>query len=82
MEKILNRLSLRLTHKGFMPVEIEFIIQDVIHTIPRGQQYTIAAINQEFEGLGWGIGIVDYETYELIILLLENGMGHDIRQYI
>ncbi len=82
MEEILNRLSVRLTHKGFISVEIKYIIQDIIYIIPRGQKHTIAAINQEFEWLGWGIGIIDNKTYELIMLLLENLMGYDLRQYI
>ena len=38
-------------------------------------EFTIAAINQELEELGWGVDTLDYETYELIMLLPRQSDG-------
>ena len=66
MEKRLNDLFLRFQEKGFMSIEIPGLIQDVFNIIGKGRYCTITDANQELEDLGWGIEIMDNDTYDLI----------------
>ncbi|TFH40768.1 MAG: hypothetical protein E4G94_09025 [ANME-2 cluster archaeon] len=66
MENILDDLSLRFQTKGFMPIEIPGLIQDLFNMLGKGRYFTITYINKELEDLGWGIEIMDNVTYELI----------------
>ena len=61
----LNDLFMRFQTKGFMPIEISGLIQDVFNIIGKGRYCTITDANQELEDLGWGIEIMDNVTYEL-----------------
>ena len=58
-------LFLRFQTKGFMPIEIPGLIQDVFNIIGKGKYCTIADANQELEDLGWGLEIMDNVTYDL-----------------
>ena len=66
MESRLADLFLNFQTKGFMPIEIPGLIQDVFNIIGKGRYCTITDANQELEDLGWGIEIMDNVTYELI----------------
>ena len=52
--------------KGFMPIEIPGLIQDVYNIIGKGRYSNITDVNQELEDLGWGLEIMDNFTYDLI----------------
>ncbi len=65
MENRLDDLILRFQAKGFMPIEIPGIMQDVFNILGKGRHCSITDTNQELEDLGWGIGIMDNVTYEL-----------------
>jgi hypothetical protein len=49
-----------------MPIEISGLIQDIFNMLGKGRYCTITNVNRELEDLGWGIGIMDNVTYELI----------------
>jgi hypothetical protein len=66
MENRLNDLSLRFQSKGFIPIEIPGLIEDVCNILDKGRYCSITEVNQELEDLGWGIEIIDNVTYELI----------------
>ena len=66
MENRLGDLFLSFETKGFMPIEIPGLIQDVFNIIGKGRYCTITDTNQELEDLGWGLEIMDNVTYELI----------------
>ncbi len=66
MENILDDLSLRFQTKGFMPIEIPGLIQDLFNMLGKGRYFTITYVNKELEDLGWGLEIMDNVTYELI----------------
>ena len=61
----LGDLFLSFQKKGFMPIEIPGLMQDVFNIIGKGRYCTITDANQELEDLGWGIEIMDNVTYEL-----------------
>lgn len=66
MENVLDDLSLRFQTKGFMPIEIPGLIQDLFNMLGKGGYFTITYVNKELEDLGWGLEIMDNVTYELI----------------
>jgi hypothetical protein len=66
MENRLDDLFLRFQTKGFMPIEIPGLIQDVFNMLGKGRYCTMTNVNKELEDLGWGLEIMDYVTYELI----------------
>jgi len=66
MESRLADLFLSFQTKGFMPIEIPGLIQDIFNMLGKGKYYTISYVNQELEDLGWGIEVMDNVTYELI----------------
>ena len=66
MENRLDDLFLNFKKKGFMPIEIPGLIQDVFNIMGKGRYCAITDANQELENLGWGIEIMDNITYELI----------------
>jgi len=71
MENRLNDLSFRLETKGFMPIEISGLVKDIFYILDKGIYCTITEVNQELEDLGWGIGIMDNDSYELMNSLVQ-----------
>jgi hypothetical protein len=62
----LGDLFLSFQKKGFMPIEIPGLMQDLFNIIGKGRYCTITDTNQELEDLGWGIEPMDNVTYQLI----------------
>ena len=66
MENGLNDFSLRFQTKGFMPIEISGLVKDIFYILDKDLYRTRTEVNQELEDLGWGIGIMDNDSYELM----------------
>ena len=66
MENRLSDIFLSFQTKGFMPIEIPGLIQDVYNIMGKGRYSNITNVNQELEDLGWGLEIMDNFTYDLI----------------
>ncbi len=81
MEIRSDDLFQRFETKGFMPIEIPGLAKDAFNIIGSSGYSAIPAINQELEDLGWGIGIMDNVTHELIISLLEDNSSIDVVNY-
>ena len=62
----LGDLFLSFQKKGFMPIEIPGLMQDLFNIIGKGRYCTITDANQELEDLGWGFELMDNVTYQLI----------------
>ena len=71
MEDRLNDLSLRFQTKGFMPIEISGLVKDIFYILDKGIYRTKTEVNQELEDLGWGIGIMDNDSYGLMNSLVQ-----------
>ena len=82
MKNIKDDLFLRFEIKGFMPVEIPDLIKDILNIVRNIERFTKTSINQELESLGWGIGVIDNVTYELITSLVENTGFSDVERHI
>jgi len=82
MKNKLDDLSLRFQTKGFMNIEIPGLIKDVFNIIGNDRYDTMNVVNQELEDLGWGIGIMDNGTYEMIYSLVENTNFSDVERHI
>ena len=67
----LNDLSLRFQTKGFMPIEISGLVKDIFYIFDKGIYRTRTEVNQELEDLGWGIGIMDNDSYGLMNALVQ-----------
>ncbi len=81
MEIRLNDLFHRVKTKGFMPVEIPGLVKDALNIVGTSGYSAITTINQELEDLGWGIGIMDNVTHELITSLFEDNSSTDVVSY-
>ncbi len=71
MENRLNDLSLRFQTKGFMPIEISGLVKDIFYILDKDIFRTRTEVNQELEDLGWGIGIMDNDSYGLMNSLVQ-----------
>jgi hypothetical protein len=81
MEIRLNDLFHRFKTKGFMPIEIPGLVKDVLNIVGTSGYSAITTIDQELDDLGWGIGIMDNVTHELITSLLEDNSSTDVVSY-
>ena len=82
MEMRLNNLFQRFKAKGFMAIEIPGLVKDVLNIVGPSGHSAITTIDQELEDFGWGIGIMDNVTRELITSLLEDNSFTDIERQI
>ena len=82
MEIRLNDLFQRFKTKGFMAIEIPGLVKDVLNIVGSSGYFAITTIDQELEDLGWGIGIMDNVTHELITSLLEDNSSADVERHI
>ncbi len=82
MEIRLNDLFQRLKTKGFRPVEIPGLVKDIFNIIGNSGYSAITTIDQGLEDLGWGVGIMDNVTHELITSLLEDNSSADVERHI
>ena len=67
----LNDLSLRFQTKGFIPIEISGLVKDIFYILDKGIYCTRTEVNEELEDLGWGIGIMDNDSYKLMNSLVQ-----------
>lgn len=65
-------LIVPLREKGFIPLEVPGLINDVVQIVREGSHRSIDAMNQELEDLGWGISALDNITYDRIIAFIHN----------
>ncbi len=82
MERKFNDLFLRFKTKGFMSIEIPGLVKDVFNIIGNVETCAITTIDQELEDFGWGVGIMDNVTYELITSLLKDNRSTDVERHI
>jgi hypothetical protein len=82
MDLELNDLLERFKTKGFMVIELPGLVKDVLNIVSTGGYSTITSIDQELEDLGWGIGIMDNVTYELVTSLIEDNSTTDVERHI
>lgn len=81
MDNIFPILLKRFRNKGFMPIELPWLMQDIINTIQQKENYTLNTVNLELESLGWGIQIIDQALFEETLSLIENLSDFDFKKY-
>jgi hypothetical protein len=67
MGKVSETLTDRLMKKGFSPVEIPELIDDLTSLFRRCKNHTAAHVNQELETLGWGVDLLDESLFQKIL---------------
>jgi hypothetical protein len=56
----------KLLKKGFTPLEIPELLNDLNYLIRESKNYTANSINRELENLGWGIQLLDETLFNEI----------------
>jgi len=64
-----------------MAIELPGLVKDILNIVSTGGHSAITTIDQELEDLGWGIGIMDNFTHELIASLLKDNSSADVVSY-
>ena len=64
-----------------MPIELPWLMKDIIDTIQQKENYTLKTVNLELESLGWGIQIMDQALFEETLSLIENLGDSDFKKY-
>jgi len=82
MQNRLNDLFVRFKVKGFLSIEMPDLVRDALNLVNNEKCFSINDVNHELEELGWGIGIMDHETYGLITALFEKNCPLDVECYI
>jgi hypothetical protein len=73
MKRASKIVSDTLLKKGFTPLEIPELLNDLIGLVRQDGICTTNYINQELENLGWGIQIIDEALFrELGCLFVDN----------
>ena len=72
----------RLSDRGLMSFEIPRLIKDVCNIIRDGGNFTVPFINRKLEHLGWRERIMDETSFELIIFVLENEYGYEVKRHL
>lgn len=71
METGFQALYSKFQVKGFLPIEIPGLIEDVAAVLDNDKYFTISDINQELEDLGWGVNIIDDATFQVITSMVQ-----------
>ena len=72
----------RLSDRGLMSFEIARVIKDICNIVRDGGDFTVPFINRKLELLGWRERIIDETSFELIIFVLENEYGYEVKRHI
>lgn len=72
----------RLSDRGLMSCEIPRVIKDVCNIVSDGGNFTVPFINRKLERLGWREHMMDETSFELIIYVLENEYGFEVKRHL
>jgi hypothetical protein len=70
-EEITQVLLLRLFRRGLLAAQLPRFLKDVLNVIEDSGTLPASVVNQRLTRLGWGEGILDERTLELILYLYE-----------
>lgn len=72
----------RLSSHGLSPDEINRLVRDVFNMLRDGGSFTVAFVNYELQELGWSSPVMDENSFELIIFLLENEFDYIVNTHV
>lgn len=72
----------RLSSHGLTPDEINRLVKDVFTLLRDGGSFTVAFINYELQRQGWSTSVLDENSFELIIFLLENEFDYIVNTHV
>jgi hypothetical protein len=70
MTDISKSITDKLMKKGITPVEIPYLLDDLILLFGQGNICTTNFINDELENLGWGVQVLDESLFQEIASLV------------
>jgi P2-related tail formation protein len=59
-------LSATFRVQGFQSFEIRELVKDVFSIVRHEERGSLGAMNRELEDLGWGIDVMDRETFNTL----------------
>lgn len=75
-------LLYRFSDQGLMLVEIRKLITDVIELLCNGGFFTVDSVNIHLEQIGWEKRMLDTESLDLIISLLEDEYDCTVKTHV
>jgi hypothetical protein len=80
-ENVCKTLFWRFSGLGFEPSAINRLVRDVFDLLRNGGSFTIALVNYELSKRNWPVDVVDEQTFELIIYLLETEFDYTVQTH-
>ena len=77
----LRALINRLSERGTSPSHVPALVRNVLHIIGEGGLFTTRLVNGQLQHLGWGPGVLDETSFQLIVDILETEWGYRAKQY-
>ena len=78
---LLRLLIHRLGQNNVCIDHIPGLVRNVLQVISEGGLFTTHLINEQLEHLGWGPGVLDETSFQLIVYILESEWGYRVRRY-
>ena len=79
MQSIVSTLTSQFSRKGIHSEQLSHLIDDIELYFHHNDTFSRKRLNLELESLGWGIKIVEPQTYELIRRLMDKLRSEKIR---
>lgn len=79
MAGLMSTLTGEFHRKGIHPEQLRGLLKDIEIFFHNNGYRSRQRLNLELESLGWGIKIIDRETYERILLLLNATIHNGLR---
>ena len=77
VQLLIHRLGPRNVSSDHIPG----LVRNVLQIISDGGLFTTRLVNRRLEQLGWGPGILDETSFQLIVSILESEWGYIARRY-
>ena len=79
MAGLMSTLIREFDRKGIHPGQFQGLLKDIEKFFQKNGYRSRQRLNLELESLGWGIKIIDRETFESILQLLNTTIHEELR---
>ena len=75
---VCTSLFWHLSDKGLDPTEVNRLVKDIFCILQDGGTFTVGFINHRLSDMGWTQHIIDEDTIELVLTILENEFQYSV----
>jgi len=75
---VCTSLFWHLSDKGLAPKEVNRLVKDIFCILQDGGTFTVGFINHQLNDMGWTGHIIDEDTIELVLTILENDFQYSV----